>query len=188
MHIKQEQLAAFLSRRFNDAGEIMHIGDGWWSQAFAFSADNKLLVIRISKHLTDFEKDVYAYQHFNSPQIPIPEILEIGVLAEDLYYCISAYVEGDLSHIVEVTPSLILQPLHHIHQLDVSTMNGWGITDAAGNGLFESWEAYLTAIYNHKYPVPSPISNSDWNVTIFTTLFFIYTFTLHGPKKRSIER
>lgn len=153
MHIRTEELTAFLSGRFNGADEIEHIGDGWWSQAFAFSATGKRWVIRISKHLTDFEKDIYAYTHFLSPQVPIPAILETGMFNEELYYCISEFIEGKLSNAVWHDPSVVLQPLNHIHKLDTSAMMGWGFTDANGNGMFESWEAYLTSIYNHKYPI-----------------------------------
>lgn len=158
MHINSKKLKEFLHQKFEQVENIEHIADGWWSQAFKFEHGKKAFVIRISKHLMDFQKDIFAYRNFNSPEIPVPEIMETGHFSEQLYYCISAFYPGTPSDQTDLDayPALgseILKPLEQIHRLDTSAFKGWGFTNEQGNGLFESWEAYLSAIHNYKYPV-----------------------------------
>lgn len=170
MHINIKPLKEFLDKKFKHCGSIEPIGDGWWSQALSFYSNDEKLVIRISKHLTDFEKDDFAYKHFKSFEVPIPKIIEIGQFNTQFFYCISEYYEGIPSDQIVTNghsnlpiAKKILQPLYHIHQLDTDKLLGWGTTDANGHGLFKSWQEYLLAVYNSKYPISwEELSINTW--------------------------
>ncbi|WP_160713283.1 phosphotransferase family protein [Chitinophaga solisilvae] len=162
MHIDQTTVQRYLETRYQQVQHLKHMADGWWAQAFSFTGDQRQLVIRISRHIADFRKDEYARTHFSSAAIPIPRIIATGPFSDGLYYCISAYCTGtpadDFMETLTTAAALpvaasLLETLQHIHQLDTQHLSGWGHTDANGNGMFDSWEAWLSAIYNHKTPV-----------------------------------
>ena len=72
--------------------EVVQVGEGAWSQCFGFSWDDQDLVIRFGKYVSDFQKDQLAHR-YATPDLPIPEVLEIGP-ALDGYYAISTRVYG----------------------------------------------------------------------------------------------
>ncbi|KIO78491.1 hypothetical protein TH53_03570 [Pedobacter lusitanus] len=162
MHIKNKEAETFLSKKFKNVTDLQYLAQGWWAQAFSFNCEAGKLVLRVGVHLKDFLKDKFAYQTFNSPDIPVVKIVETGKFSDKLYYCLSLFCEGMTADKLldnatpEVAASIapsILKPLYHIHRLDTSKRTGWGLTDINGNGIWKSWPEYLSAIYNHKYPV-----------------------------------
>lgn len=82
---------------FRGASEVEVVGAGAWSTAFGFSHAGRALVIRIGKHVNDFQRDK-AISAFTSPELPIPEVLGVGAVPgeqfTDLYYCISTRAFG----------------------------------------------------------------------------------------------
>jgi hygromycin-B 4-O-kinase len=172
MHITLQQATNFLSGRFNAVAQVKHLADGWWAQAFSFTCDEGKLVLRISAHVKDFLKDKYAFDNFNRPGIPIPVIKEMGQYTEGYYYCVSFFCEGitadtlieelDIETGLSIVPAMLI-PLQHIHSLDASQQEGWGITNEKGTGGWKSWPAYLLAVYNHKNPVHwQELKNITW--------------------------
>lgn len=198
MHIDLDSLSHFLRRQFTGVDDIKHIADGWWSQAFSFKTSEGARVIRISKHLTDFRKDVFAYTHFNSTKIPIPEVIISGKYDEEFFYCVSRYVEGIPSDQIidtqETKPDLLLaqttvEQLLTIHQIDISNLRGWGYTDENGNGIFQSWEEYLLAIHNGKYTIAwKELAKTTWlNGELFTRLTErMQTYFPYLPKDKHV--
>ncbi|HVI48814.1 MAG TPA: aminoglycoside phosphotransferase family protein [Chitinophaga sp.] len=159
MHITQHELLPFLIERFDEVHELWPLADGWWSQAFSFIAADRKLVVRISRKIRDFQKDVYAYFHFNSPAIVIPEVLETGRFNDEFFYCVTALIEGTPADALieslngetrNAAASAILEPLYHIHRVDVSNMKGWGYVNENGVGVGSSWPAFLSSVYNNK--------------------------------------
>lgn len=147
--------------KYNYVHDVEPVADGWWSQALTFFTGEEKLVLRINQHPLDFQKDVFAWEHFNSETIPVPEIKSTGNFNGDYFYCVSEFVDGIPSDRVLLAEDLplklplantILNQLDLIHQLPVDQLSGWGYTGANGNGLFESWETFLLAIHNSKYP------------------------------------
>lgn len=132
-----------------------------FSVAFSFQAQHNDYILRLNKHLSDFDKDRYAWVNYASIKTPVPKILKIGRFDRQLYYCISERCPGvDLNALGEdesraLTPALF-DALEAIHRSDVSDQEGWGLTDAKGRGRFESWEAYLRSFFNQKFDFQWP--------------------------------
>lgn len=162
MHVDILQVDHFLSQKFKQITRLQHLADGWWAQAFSFTCEKGEMVIRIGTWLKDFGKDDYAFRHIDRPGIPVPAIVDTGRFNEQFYYCLSMLCEGtpadqlmealDRPQQLSVAMAL-LEPLRHIHQLDTSQMNGWGLTNETGTGGWPSWVAFLLAIHNHKSPL-----------------------------------
>ncbi|MFN8475010.1 MAG: aminoglycoside phosphotransferase family protein [Anaerolineae bacterium] len=137
------------------------IGAGMFARAFAFDADGQALVLRVNSFEVDFQKDVLAWQRFASPALPIPAVISAGRYAAGLYYAVTRRCPGTtIERMAEdeeraCVPSL-LTALDAIHAIDASAYRGWGLTDGAGRGLFESWPEYLLSLYNQK-------KDYDWN-------------------------
>jgi hygromycin-B 4-O-kinase len=161
MHFDTNTIQEFLESKYNYVHDVEPVADGWWSQALTFYSGEEKLVLRINQHPVDFQKDIFAWEQFNSAAIRIPEIKSTGNFNQDYFYCVSEFIEGTPSdQILEVEDlqehsslaNTILDQLDIIHTLDTSPLQGWGYTGANGNGLFNSWEAFLLSIHNSKYP------------------------------------
>ena len=91
--VDAKQARVFLTSHLGvEPTEVVRIGEGAWSRCFGFGCDNKDLVIRFGSYVGDFQKDQLAYT-YATPDLPIPEVLEIGQ-AFDGYYAISTRVYG----------------------------------------------------------------------------------------------
>jgi hygromycin-B 4-O-kinase len=134
---------------------VAQIGDGMFSQAFSFELDQKEFVIRLNRHCEDFQKDVFAYEHF-SCRLPIPKIIAQGHFNQDYYFAIAERCIGNTLNDLEekavqnIVPNLF-EVWYALQSFDASQYSGWGITDASGDGRFDSWEAYLLSFYNQKF-------------------------------------
>jgi hypothetical protein len=82
--------SGFLGDRYGPAVEdLAELGGGDWSRAYSFRLGERDLVARFGRHPEDFETDRKAMA-FNSPALPVPRVLEIGVWdTPGLYYAIS---------------------------------------------------------------------------------------------------
>ncbi|SIQ77384.1 hygromycin-B 4-O-kinase [Mucilaginibacter lappiensis] len=198
MHIGINSLHVFLRKQFTGISDVKHIADGWWSQVFSFKTDEGSRVIRISKHLTDFRKDIFAYTHFNSAQIPVPEIIAAGKYDTQFFYCVSKYVDGIPSdQIIDAQgskPDLLLTQtivcqLSAIHRLNTGNLKGWGYTNENGDGIFGSWQEYLLAIHNGKYTIAwQELAKTTWlNGELFARLTErMRTYFPYLPKEKHV--
>ncbi|QEC44068.1 phosphotransferase family protein [Pseudobacter ginsenosidimutans] len=162
MHFDTNTIQEFLETKYNYVHDVEPVADGWWSQALTFFSGEEKLVLRINQHPADFQKDVFAWEHFNSADLRVPEIKSTGNFNGNYFYCVSEFVDGIPSDRVLAADHLplhlpladiILNQLDLIHQLPTTQLQGWGYTGPNGNGLFESWEAFLLSIHNSKYAV-----------------------------------
>lgn len=88
-----DDISRFLHSGFGwDVSAIEEVGRGAWSTAYGFVGDGRALVIRIGRHLGDFEADLAAAAH-RSPELPIPEVLHIGPFAGE-HCCVSTFAAG----------------------------------------------------------------------------------------------
>lgn len=71
---------------------IESLSGGFWSSAYSYRVGDRELVLRLGASLEDFEKD-RAAMRFNSPELPVPGIVEIGE-ALGLGYAISVRHHG----------------------------------------------------------------------------------------------
>lgn len=171
MHLTITELEQFLRRKYRSFDNILHIGDGWHSQAFSFIAGERELVIRFSRHLRDFKKDAHAGAHYRIPGVYIPAVNDIGPYNKELSYCITDFVAGTPSdQVMESSGDAqnlqlaqnLLGPLYAIHDYDISAIPGWGYLDEQGHGAWNSWPQFLLSVYNSKEPV-------SWQELVGTT-------------------
>src|SRR5512136_2505856 len=147
----------FLQASFHrDAASVQWVGSGWFSCAFSFTAGEQAFIFRVNSYLQDLQKDAFAYQHFASARLPIPRVVLLGQFDETRHFCITERCSGqtlndmDTTTVGQVVPQLF-ETLDAIHGVDVSGYAGWGLTDANGNGRFDSWTDYLVSLYNQKF-------------------------------------
>ncbi len=102
----------FLRSEFGwDVAMLDEVGRGAWSTAYRFHTDGRDLVIRVGRHVEDFEADAVAAS-YRSDRLPIPEVVHIGPFAEG-HCCISTFAPGKplegckSSEWREVVPSLV---------------------------------------------------------------------------------
>jgi hygromycin-B 4-O-kinase len=145
--VDSEQARAFLTRHLGtELSEFMPLGAGAWAQCFGFVYDNRELVIRFGKYVSDFEKDRLAHRYAN-PDLPIPELLEIGA-ALDGYYAISTRVYGVPLESVSSAQWLVLVPavvavLEAMRTADLSATEGFGGWGADGHAAQPDWRSRL---------------------------------------------
>ena len=145
LRIAREQLGA-------DIASVDALAGGFFSRAYAFSAAGRAYVIRVNsaEHAPEsFAKDDYAWRHFGSPGLPIPEVVATGRQG-DLYFAISARARGQSLSLFsaaerrELLPAL-LDTLEALGAVDVSGSRGFGNWNGDGDGEHESWHAFLAA-------------------------------------------
>jgi hygromycin-B 4-O-kinase len=139
----------FLQTRFSPGvSQLEPLIEGEESQAFAFMAADKPYVVRINPSAEGFQKDAYAYRHFNSEAVPIPQVYQIGVIDQRHAFCISARMPGRTLQAADAaTVRRLLAPTLQvwmaISTIDISATTGFGDFDSSGAGRFASWRAYL---------------------------------------------
>jgi len=154
----EELVRTFLRTHFNPrADHVVFIGEGWFSQAFAFDVNDQRLIIRLNEHEEDFLKDQFAHKHFAA--VPIPKVIQIGRFDEKRFLAITERCAGEAlkesGNSITVTPSLF-KTLDALHQLDTAKYTGWGLTDAHGNGRFDSWGGYVCTQRLSRWIAKSP--------------------------------
>ena len=157
----EEYVKTFLRTRFNaHADNVVFIGEGWFSQAFAFDIEDQKLIVRLNEYEDDFLKDRFAKTHF--PAVPIPKVIQIGRFDEKRFFAITERCAGEAlkesGSSITVTPSLF-KTLDTLRQLDTAPYPHWGLTDARGSGRFGSWGDYLLSLHNQKFEY-------DWRTLI----------------------
>lgn len=145
-----EQAQAFLASHLGvDVSEVVRIGEGAWSRCFGFAYGGQNLVIRFGNHISDFQKDRLAHT-YATPDLPIPEVLEIGQVME-CYYAISRRVYGVPLESVSGGQWFALVPavvaaLEAMRTADLSATEGFGGWGADGNAGHSSWSNRLLSV------------------------------------------
>lgn len=153
-------ISDFLRTHFHPGSEgIEPLGAGMFSKAFAFTVEEQAYVLRIGTCEEDFLKDRFAYQHYSTPEIPIPKVVTMGRWSHELFYCVTERCTGltlndlqdsDLDAAVRVATALF-DTLDAIHQTAVTRYLGWGLTGVNGHGRFLDWRTYQLLLYNQKF-------------------------------------
>lgn len=80
-----DRASRFLADRYGgSAYQVEGLGGGDWSRAFGFRLDGLDLVVRFGVWREDFEMDRLAMA-FAGPDLPVPQVLEIGDAFEGVY-------------------------------------------------------------------------------------------------------
>jgi hygromycin-B 4-O-kinase len=140
-----------LQRRMGAIWALVPVAEGLESQAFGFRCGADAFVLRVNRDALGFAKDAFAHQHFARAELPVPEVVLIGVLDDGNAYCVSRRVSG--MTLQELGPSelpAVLEPVAQamaaIAASDVAATSGFGRFDANGVGSCETWQGFLTGI------------------------------------------
>ena len=153
--VNATQASTFLEARFGSAvSAATPIAEGEWSKAFGFERAGTLYVIRFSAIEEDFAKDRLA-AHYASPELPIPQIDEIGD-AFGGFYAISRRAPGGYLDVLggaqlRATLPSFFAMLDAARRVDLSASKGYGGWDANGAASHSSWRAALLDI-GHDQP------------------------------------
>ena len=141
---------AFLAARFGrDVSEVSPIGQGAWSQAYAFRRAGAEYAVRFSALDEDFHKDRIA-AGCSSRDLPIPAVVEIGE-TNGGYFAISERASGgflddlDGEQMRRMLPALFAA-LDAARRVDLWASSGYGGWGADGDAPHQSWLAALLAI------------------------------------------
>jgi aminoglycoside phosphotransferase (APT) family kinase protein len=91
--LSYDDVAAFLADRHENPSDLEPLTGGFWSSAWAYRADGDELVIRFGQERTWYEADQMAME-FTQPDLPVPEVKEIGTTPPGLAYAISTRRHG----------------------------------------------------------------------------------------------
>ena len=75
--VVESQAREFLAGKYGAVDELRQLGGGFWSSAYSFSHAGRALVVRFGANKDWFEAD-RAAMAFASPDLPVPEVVEIG--------------------------------------------------------------------------------------------------------------
>ena len=146
--ISPELVIRYLQKHFDkDVEGIDFIKGGESSQAFRFCSKGDDFIVRVNTSDESFRKDKYAFEHFASVMILIPEILHIGQ-EEGYAFAISTMSLGVIiknlpdAQLLLVLPEMI-SILDTIHSTDISSQAGFGKWNTNGVGEFASWKYFL---------------------------------------------
>lgn len=152
--MRLEDVQHFLRDHFDDeVTQVVALGAGAWSQAFAFRREDRDWVIRLGVHGQDFAKDQFAAR-FRSTALPIPQVTEVGQALGGAF-AISERAFGDMLDTLDrpqmraIIPA-VLDMFDATRDADLSVTHGYGSWDALGNAPHETWAKYLLEIANDR--------------------------------------
>lgn len=91
---RQEEVAAFLAQHSGDtARDLEPLTGGAWSSAWAYRVGEEELVIRFGPERSWYETDRMAMA-FSGPDLPVPQVREVGTTPTGLAYAISVRHHG----------------------------------------------------------------------------------------------
>ena len=172
--ITQTDLLALLIERFSTpVTQVEPIATGQMAKGYFFEANGDEYVIRFTRAniALGLYKDQYAYTHFASPQVPIPEVICIETYQE-FTYAITRKMPGQIldslseEEYLQLLPSLI-ETLDAIHQTDVNKTSGYGSFNEQGLSFLSSWAEQLRHVYEEE---DEKYFYGKWH-TLFDTTF-----------------
>jgi aminoglycoside phosphotransferase (APT) family kinase protein len=93
-HPSREEVAAFLAQHSGGtASDLEPLTGGAWSSAWAYRAGGEELVVRFGRERSWYEADRMAMA-FSGPDLPVPQVREVGTTPAGLAYAISVRHHG----------------------------------------------------------------------------------------------
>lgn len=189
--VDQAALEAELARLLGASVVLQSISQGEESRAFALTAGGEELILRLHPTGHGYAKDAFASRNFGSKELPVPHVVDYGILDSGLFYCLSERAPGvTLQELDDIQLSLVLEPVARVMdamaRTDVSAVSLYGPFDAEGRGGHASWRDYLLAIAD-------PLAH-DWHrarggevpETISRLLDLIAALAGHCPETRGL--
>jgi hygromycin-B 4-O-kinase len=151
-NITLEGVTEFLQGKYAGDVVVHPLIEGMESRALTYTAGGNQYVIRLNNDETGFLKDQRAYELFGAA-LPIPRVFEIGSFYGDYFYCISEWLPGEtLEALSEQAVDAYLQPTYDllikIKDQPVEQVRGYGVFDPALKAPYQSWHAYLSALFD----------------------------------------
>lgn len=147
--LTDEEVAQAMRERYGVISDWERLTGGEMSQAFAFRADGRDLVVRIGPRRAGFDKDAWAAEKLKETTVPVPAVLEIGELDEGVYCCVSERMGGvrfedcDEARQRRTAPA-VRAAIEAIAGIDLTGSAGFGSFDpATGNGPHDTWAGHL---------------------------------------------
>ncbi|MEQ7125587.1 phosphotransferase [Actinopolymorpha sp. B11F2] len=91
--LRQQEVEAFLAGRPGTAEDLEPLSGGAWSSAWAYRAGGEELVVRFGQEVAWYEADRMAMA-FDGPDLPVPEVREVGTTTSGRAYAISVRHHG----------------------------------------------------------------------------------------------
>ncbi|MFC0010564.1 phosphotransferase family protein [Devosia nitrariae] len=160
------------------------------SRAFALTVAGEELILRLHPTGHGYAKDAFASRNFGSKELPVPHVVDYGILDSGLFYCLSERAPGvtlqDLDG-SELEPVLepVARVMDAIARTDVSAVSGYGPFDAEGRGGHTSWHDYLLAIADPGADGWSRASG-DISETIARLFDLLHALAGHCPETRAL--
>ncbi|MDB5184123.1 MAG: aminoglycoside phosphotransferase family protein [Candidatus Saccharibacteria bacterium] len=138
-------------KKFIENSELKRLGEGTDVVAYILETPDGPEVVRFNKE-TDygFKKDKFAAEHFASPRVPIPRVMDVGKWEYADYYAVSELVPGKIfkdfssEEVVALTP-VVVETLGALHETTHS-QTGFGWWNPDGNGKHQSWRDTLIVL------------------------------------------
>src|SRR3954451_4615741 len=93
-HPSREEVAAFLAQHSGGtASDLEPLTGGAWSSAWSYRAGGEELVVRFGRERSWYDAD-RAAMAFNSSDLPVAEVREVGTTSSGLAYAISSRCHG----------------------------------------------------------------------------------------------
>jgi hygromycin-B 4-O-kinase len=147
--LSEDAVAAFLGDLLGEVpSSLGRLVEGLESQAFRFQVSEGAFVIRINPSLRGFEKNLWASSTVRG-QVPVPRVVNLGAVDDDLAYCVSEWVPGTtLEHLpvaeAEGLTDEVANVWRAIAGTDVSSIDGFGDFGPAGDAPARSWREVLS--------------------------------------------
>jgi len=149
--LSSQTIQGMLHQRWGTISDFSPLAEGLASQAFGFRHGVADYVLRVNQSIDGFTKDRFVYHSFAGPDLPIPEVLDIGQLDGTHAFCVSRRMPGvrlqdmddaHLSQLIGPTEELVAT----ISAADIRGTQGFGRFDATGIGPYARWHDFLTSI------------------------------------------
>jgi len=101
VQLSREEVLAFLARQPGAPRDLEALAGGAWSSAWAYRVGGEELVVRFGREVSWYEADRMAMA-FASPDLPVPEVREVGRTPSGRAYAISVRHHG---RFLEDTPA-----------------------------------------------------------------------------------
>ncbi|MCC3765055.1 phosphotransferase [Glycomyces sp. TRM65418] len=160
--LTDEEVAEAMRARLGPVSRWERLPGGEMSQAFAFRADGRDLVVRVGPRREGFDKDAWAARRFRDTAVPVPEVLEVGGLGAGVYCCVSERLGGvHLTGCDEAeqrrTAPAVRAVADAIAEVDLSGSTGFGSFDPeTEQGPHPTWAAHLRSLLPDPWDLDDP--------------------------------
>jgi len=150
------EIQHMLRQRWGEASDFHMLTEGLASQAFGFRSGAAEYVVRVNEAAETFQKDAFVARKFADSRLPVPKILDIGLLDAGPAFCVSRRAPGFRLHDLDAEGMArmarpVAQTMRAISASDLTDTSGFGRFDSTGSAPFVSWRGFLLAVASPDY-------------------------------------